>query len=88
MLHLATNQTLKIMEQLTGVIIVCLVAIIPVLICIYIMRAIFSIDKFLQYQRSQTYFMAKLARQQGVSEPEIEALLSYCGLKETMKTEK
>lgn len=45
------------------------------LICVFITRAIFSIPKFLKYQRAQTLALIKIARANGVTEEEIKIIM-------------
>lgn len=42
------------------------------LISIVITRAVFSISRFLKYQKAQTMLLLKIARRQGVAEADIE----------------
>ena len=45
-------------------------------------RAIFSIPKFLDYQKAQTFLLAKIARENNVSDEVIKSVLDSVRLKE------
>ena len=52
-----------------------LVIIVVFILSILITRAIFSIPKILRYNKAQTLLLIKIARQQGVSERELEIII-------------
>ena len=55
---------------------------------IFITRAIFSIERFLAFQKAQTFLLAKIARQQGTPESEIRDIIDKLELYEPKESDK
>ena len=52
-----------------------LVIIVVFILSIIVTRAIFSIPKILRYNKAQTLLLIKIARQQGVTEQELDTII-------------